>query len=43
MNPPSSVIYLNESGFEALAQHYYNQLGEVTIENLNIVLQELGF
>jgi hypothetical protein len=42
---PPAVSHLvdNETGIDALARSFYNQLGIASVENLNKMLESLGF
>jgi hypothetical protein len=42
-HPPESVLDLNEAGFEAAARRAHQTWGEVSVENLNRMLQFYGF
>jgi hypothetical protein len=42
-HPPDSVLDLNEAGFERAARQMHRELGCVSPENLNRMLQILGF
>jgi hypothetical protein len=43
VHPPESVLDLNEAGFEAAARQAHQTWGEVSVENLNRMLQFYGF
>lgn len=43
MQPPASVLELNEAGFEEVARRFHATLGPATIESLSQMLKELGF
>ena len=41
--PPVQTIDLNEADFERIAYQTFAQLGEVSLENINRMLQAYGF
>ncbi len=43
IHPPDSVCELNEAGFEAAAKRAQQTWGDVSVENLNRMLQFYGF